>query len=160
MLQGAGVGGVRGSGWLWIRRWAIRVCMCPTGSPARAIPGVFSVCVLPSGGEGGQVLGLPHRHTQNTGTGSHTSRDKGEHSRQGGGAQRGRRGSQNSGHREPEWRGWESVHMGGSNNKGYGLAHYTSVATSDFVPSLLGTTSEFLPSMDATENNSARPKQT
>ena len=49
-------------------------------------------------------------------------RDKGEHSRQGGGAQQGRRGNQNSGNREPEWRGWESVRMGGSNNKGDGLA--------------------------------------
>ena len=60
-----------------------------------------------------------HRHTER---GSHTRRDKGEHSRQGGGAQRGRRGNQNGGNREPEWRGWESVHMGGSDNKGDGLA--------------------------------------
>ena len=60
-----------------------------------------------------------HRHTER---GSHTRRDKGEHSRQGGGAQRGRRGNQNSGNREPEWRGWESVRMGGSDNKGDGLA--------------------------------------
>ena len=60
-----------------------------------------------------------HRHTER---GSHTRRDKGEHSRQGGGAQQGRRGNQNSGNREPEWRGWESMHMGGSNNKGDGLA--------------------------------------
>ena len=60
-----------------------------------------------------------HRHPER---GSHTKRDKGEHSRQGGGAQRGRRGNQNSGNREPEWRGWQSVHMGGSDNKGDGLA--------------------------------------
>ena len=60
-----------------------------------------------------------HRHTE---CGSHIRRDKGEHSRQGGGAQQGRRGNQNSGNREPEWRGWESVRMGGSDNKGDGLA--------------------------------------
>ena len=60
-----------------------------------------------------------HRHTER---GSHTGRDKGGHSRQGGGAQRGRRGNQDSGNREPEWRGWESVRMGGSDNKGDGLA--------------------------------------
>ena len=60
-----------------------------------------------------------HRHT---GRGCHTRRDKGEHSRQGGGAQQGRRGNQNSGNREPEWSGWESVRMGGSDNKGDGLA--------------------------------------
>ena len=60
-----------------------------------------------------------HRHTER---GTHTRRDKGEHSRQGGRAQQGRRGNQNSGNREPEWRGWESVHMGGSDNKGDGLA--------------------------------------
>ena len=60
-----------------------------------------------------------HRHTEH---GSHTRRDKGEHSRQGGGAQRGRRGNQNSGNREPEWSGWQSVRMGGSGNKGDGLA--------------------------------------
>ena len=40
----------------------------------------------------------------------------------GGGAQQGRRGNQNSGNREPEWRGWESVCMGGSDNKGDGVA--------------------------------------
>ena len=56
-----------------------------------------------------------HRHTKR---GSHTRRDKGEHSRQGGGAQQGRRGNQNSGNREPEWRVWESVRMGGSDRKG------------------------------------------
>ena len=60
-----------------------------------------------------------HRHTER---GSHTRRDKGEQSRQGGGAQQGRRGNQNSGNREPEWRGWQSVRMGGNNNKGDGLA--------------------------------------
>ena len=60
-----------------------------------------------------------HRHTER---GSHTKRDKGEHSRQGGGAQQGRRGNQNSGNREPEWSGWESVRIGGSDNKGDGLA--------------------------------------
>ena len=60
-----------------------------------------------------------HRHTER---GSHTRRDKGEHSRLGGGAQRGRRGNQNSRNREPEWRGWESVRMGGNDNKGDGLA--------------------------------------
>ena len=43
----------------------------------------------------------------------------GEHSRQGGGTQQGRRGNQNRG---PEWSGWESVRMGGSDNKGDGLA--------------------------------------
>ena len=46
-------------------------------------------------------------------------RDKGEHSRQGGGAQQGKRGNQD---REPEWRAWDSVRMGGSDNKGDGLA--------------------------------------
>ena len=60
-----------------------------------------------------------HRHTER---GSHTRRDKGEHSRQRGGAQRGRRGNPKSGNRDPEWRGWESVRMGGSDNKGDGLA--------------------------------------
>ena len=60
-----------------------------------------------------------HRHTER---GSHTKRDKGKHSRQGGGAQQGRRGNQNSGNREPEWRGWESVRMGGRDNTGEGLA--------------------------------------
>ena len=60
-----------------------------------------------------------HRHTER---GSHTRRDKGEHSKQGGGAQQGRRGNQNRGNREPEWSGWESVRMGGSDNKGDGLA--------------------------------------
>ena len=60
-----------------------------------------------------------HRHTER---GSHTRRDKGEHSKQGGGAQRGRRGNQNSGNRELEWRGWQSVRMGGSDNKRDGLA--------------------------------------
>ena len=56
-----------------------------------------------------------HRHTKR---GSHTKRDKGGHTRQGGGAQQGRRGNQNSGNREPEWSGWWSVRMGGSDNKG------------------------------------------
>ena len=60
-----------------------------------------------------------HRHTER---GSHTKRDKGKHSRQGGGAQQGRRGNQNSGNREPEWRGWWSVRMGGSDNNRDGLA--------------------------------------
>ena len=60
-----------------------------------------------------------HRHTERR---SHTKRDKGEHSRQGGGAQQGRRGNQNSGNREPEWSEWWSVPMGGSDNKGDGLA--------------------------------------
>ena len=63
--------------------------------------------------------GRSNTGTQNAGG---TRRDKGEHSRQGRGAQQGRRGNQNSGNREPEWRGWESVRMGGSNNKGDGLA--------------------------------------
>ena len=63
--------------------------------------------------------GEQHRHTER---GSHTRRGKGEHSRQGGGAQQGRRGNQNSGNREPEWSGWQSVRMGGSDNKGDGLA--------------------------------------
>ena len=60
-----------------------------------------------------------HRHTER---GSHTRREKGGHSRQGGGAQQGGRGNWNSGNREPEWRGWQSVRMGGSDNKGDGLA--------------------------------------
>ena len=60
-----------------------------------------------------------HRHTER---GSHTRRDKGEHSRQGGGAQRGGRGNWNSGNREPEWSRWQSVRMGGSDDKGDGLA--------------------------------------
>ena len=60
-----------------------------------------------------------HRHTER---GSHTRRDKGGHSRQGGGAQQGGRGNWNSGNREPKWSGWQSVHMGGSDNKGDGLA--------------------------------------
>ena len=60
-----------------------------------------------------------HRHTER---GSHTRRDKGGHSRQGGGAQQGRRGNWNSGNREPEWSRWQSVRMGGSDNKGDGLA--------------------------------------
>ena len=51
-----------------------------------------------------------------------TGGDKGKHSKQGGGAQQGRRGNQNSGNREPEWSGWESVRMGDSDNKGDGLA--------------------------------------
>ena len=60
-----------------------------------------------------------HRHT---GCGSHTRRDKGEHSQQGGGAQQGSRGNQNSRNREPEWSGWQSVRMGGSDSKEDGLA--------------------------------------
>ena len=60
-----------------------------------------------------------HRHPER---GSHTRRDKGGHSRQGGGAQQGGRGNWNSGNREPEWSGWQSVRMGGSDNKGDGLA--------------------------------------
>ena len=68
-----------------------------------------------------------HRHTER---GSHTRRDKGEHSKQGGGAQQGKRGNQNSGNREPEWRGWESVRMGGSDNKGDGLASQWSLWSS------------------------------
>ena len=51
-----------------------------------------------------------------------THRTRGEHRRPGGGAQRGRRGNQNGGNREPEWSGWQSVRMGGSDNKGDGLA--------------------------------------
>ena len=57
-----------------------------------------------------------HRHKRR---GSHTRRAEGEHSRQGRGAQQGRRGNQDT---EPEWRGWESVRMGGSDNKGDGPA--------------------------------------
>ena len=60
-----------------------------------------------------------HRHTKR---GSHTKGDKGGHTRQGGGAQQGRRGYQNGGNREPEWSKWWSVRMGGSDNKGDGLA--------------------------------------
>ena len=60
-----------------------------------------------------------HRHTKR---GSHTKGDKGGHTRQGGGAQQGRRGYQNGGNREPEWSEWWSVRMGGSDNKGDGLA--------------------------------------
>ena len=63
--------------------------------------------------------GEQHRHTERR---SHTRRDKGKHSRQGGGAQQGRRANHNSGNREPEWSGWESVRMGGSDTKGDGLA--------------------------------------
>ena len=54
-----------------------------------------------------QTGGGATRHTER---GSHTRRDKGEHSR--------RRGNQ----REPEWSGWESVRMGGSDSKWDGLA--------------------------------------
>ena len=50
--------------------------------------------------------------TQNAGA---TPADKEE-------GQRGRGGNQDSGNREPERRGWESVRMGGSNNTGDGLA--------------------------------------
>ena len=57
-----------------------------------------------------------HRHTARR---SHTKRDECEHNRQGGGAQQGRRGNQA---REPQWRGWESVRMGGCDDKGDGLA--------------------------------------
>ena len=42
--------------------------------------------------------------------------------KQGGGAQQGRRGYQNDGNKEPEWSKWWSVRMGGSDNKGDGLA--------------------------------------
>ena len=56
-----------------------------------------------------------HRHTERR---VHATRDKGEHSKQGGGARQGRRGNQNSGNKEPEWSGC----MGGSDNKGDGLA--------------------------------------
>ena len=59
------------------------------------------------------------RHTEH---GSHTKGDKGEHNKQGGGAQQGRRGNQNGGNRELEWSGWWSVRMGGSDDKGDGLA--------------------------------------
>ena len=62
---------------------------------------------------------VQHRHTKR---GSHTKGDKGGHTRQGGGAQQGRRGYQNGGNREPEWSKWWSVRMGGSDNKGDGLA--------------------------------------
>ena len=57
-----------------------------------------------------------HRHTER---GSHTKRDKGEHNRQGGGEQQGRRGKHSSGNREPEWSGWESVRMEGSDKRGW-----------------------------------------
>ena len=57
-----------------------------------------------------------HSHT---GRGSHTRRDEGEHNEQGGGAQQAKRGNRD---KEPQWRGWESVLMGGSDNKGDGLA--------------------------------------
>ena len=40
----------------------------------------------------------------------------------GAGAQQGRRGYQNGGNREPEWSKWWNVRMGGSDNKGDGLA--------------------------------------
>ena len=62
-----------------------------------------------------------HRHTKR---GSHTKGDKGGHTRRGGGAQQGRRGYQNGGNREPEWSKWWSVRMGGSDNKGDGLASH------------------------------------
>ena len=90
---------------------------CPRGSSCHA-PLVLQPAGLPV--QAAQDLrGEQHRHTER---GSHTRRDKGEHSRQGGGAQQGRRGNQNSGNREPEWRGWWSVRMGGSDNKRAGLA--------------------------------------
>ena len=53
-----------------------------------------------------------HRHTERR---SHTTRDKGEHGRQEGGAQQGRRGHQDQ---EPEQRGWESMRMGVATIKG------------------------------------------
>ena len=58
---------------------------------------------------------VQHSHTE---CGSHTRRDGGECSRQGGGGRRGRGGNQDSGNREPERRRWESKHMGGTDNKG------------------------------------------
>ena len=73
-----------------------------------------------------------HRHTER---GSHTKRDKGEPSRQGGGPARQERQPEQREQgtrmermvervhgREPEWSGWWSVCMGGSDNKGDGLA--------------------------------------
>ena len=48
--------------------------------------------------------------------GGGSRRGKGECSRQGGGGQRGRGGNQDSGNRKPERRGWENMHMGGSDN--------------------------------------------
>ena len=65
-------------------------------------------------------MGRSNTDTQNAG--ATPGGIKGKHSRQGAGAQQGRRGNQNSGNREPEWRGWERVRMGGSDNKGDGLA--------------------------------------
>ena len=60
-----------------------------------------------------------HNHTSR---GSHTRRDEGECSRQGGG-QRGTGGNQDSGNRNSDCRGWESIPMGGSDNTGDGLAN-------------------------------------
>ena len=85
-----------GGAGVWDRRW------CAIGAPRSA-----------------NRQGERHRHTE---CGSSTRRDKGEHSKQGGGAQQSRRGNQNSRTREPEWSGWQSVRMGGSDNKGDGLA--------------------------------------
>ena len=129
--------------------WGSSHCRVWGGS----VPSCFAACVPPNFGlflflpppqklktrlpndRRGCAIGAPrsanrqeeeqHGHTERW---SHTRRDKGEHSRQGGGAQQGRRGNQNSGNREPEWKGWESVRMRGSDNKGDGQP----------APSLLG----------------------
>ena len=69
----------------------------------------------------GCATGAPRSATRQ-GEEQHRHTERGSHTRQRGGAQRGRRGNQNSGNREPEWSGWESVRMGGSDNKGDGLA--------------------------------------
>ena len=70
-------------------------------------------------------MGTQQRHQTGGGaTQTHKTREphKGGHTRQGGGAQQGRRGYQNGGNREPELSEWWSVRMGGSDNKGDGLA--------------------------------------
>ena len=80
------------------------------------------------GQEGVRDMGTQERHQTGGGaTQTHETRvphqeGQGQANRQGGGAQQGRRGNQNSGNREPEWSGWWSVSMGGSDNKGDGLA--------------------------------------
>ena len=75
-----------------------------------------------------------HSHTE---CGSHTKRDGGECSRQGGGGQRGRGGNQDSGNREPARRRWESMRMGGSDNTADGLANPGAPAAQRLSPSTL-----------------------
>ena len=71
-----------------------------------------------AGAGGGGVDGQWEGQPNNTKHMSHTRRDEGEDSRQGG---RWRQDIKDSESREPQSRGWESMCMGGSNNKGDGL---------------------------------------